>query len=116
MSSDGVAVLLREVLHALAFGEVLADQPVGVFVGPAGAIVDRKLMRQVSKATPRNINLTLVEGAELAFFSDQVKLACDAMTSYLDALAQGLYRTLWNAVYHACGSRWSSFSKGRHWL
>ena len=34
MSSDGVAVLLREVLHALAFREVLADQPVGVFVGP----------------------------------------------------------------------------------
>ncbi len=32
MSGDGVAVLLREVLHALAFREVLADQPVGVFV------------------------------------------------------------------------------------
>ncbi len=35
LGGDAIAVVLGEVRHALAFREVLADQAVGVFVGPA---------------------------------------------------------------------------------
>jgi len=32
---NAIAVVLRQVFHVLALGQVLADQAVGVFVGPA---------------------------------------------------------------------------------
>ena len=35
LASDGVAALLRELGHAGAFGDVLTDQAVGVFIGAA---------------------------------------------------------------------------------
>ncbi len=42
MCRDPSAVVLRQVFHALALGEILPDQAVGVFVGPAFTSVVRR--------------------------------------------------------------------------
>ncbi len=49
---DAIAVVLRQVVHALALGKVLADQAVGVLVGPAfpRAVARREIKPGVGRA------------------------------------------------------------------
>src|SRR4029077_4912307 len=57
-ASDGVAALLRERGHAGAFGHVLADQAVGVFIGAALPRVMRR--REVERDARGALELYVV--------------------------------------------------------
>ena len=59
----------------------------------SGAVVDRRLLGQVSGAVPRTLKRDLRDGQELAFEPGEIDSLAGSMRTYLDALLNGIGET-----------------------
>ncbi len=60
----------------------------------AGAAITERLIRQVSKAVPRDLKTDLRAGESVQFTPEEVGVACENMLGYIDDLAQKVRSTL----------------------
>ena len=57
----------------------------------SGGVVDDKLIRQVSNATPRQVKTTIVQGEQIQFTDSEVMHIAESMRSYINELSDKVY-------------------------
>jgi hypothetical protein len=60
----------------------------------SGGVVDSRLVRQVSEATPRQVKSRIQEGEQIQFRPDEIEQVGASMLRYVDDLVDGVQRRL----------------------
>ncbi len=81
----GLEIEKGEVVNTIIFGQACRH-----VIVHDGAVVNSRLIKQISKANPRRLNRTVEEGEQLSFTPEEIHQLGGAMIEYIERLAQKL--------------------------